>query len=616
MPAKINSDGSQQHGRCLYARRRRFEQTDKFYWQHCDKCLGCRMERYETTIGASIAEAIMSACTISVTLTYAPIEVDGEKVDPDGAIRHDHRHWDQFIRSLRKRYNVRAIRAPEYGSKDGRAHFHGILYFGWSREKLQALQTDMFAESFLAKKLVPAAVQKHEFQTYDRQVTWQEFAPPLVYKSIPKSEFMEVLDDPEQLFCTVRSNKRWGRYRQKWWPWPHGVVEAQLLHCPDPSFEMSDENALQGAVRYAVRYSFEDPWKDSKEFRGMRFDELPEHIRQATKFGSKTQKQGYAPQFHKPNKYAKELQESLNKRYGRGEIPLHDRLMTTNATYKPHGGLGRDYWPVKGRIDALAGDKIVNRTYQLAGVFKKAKRSEAKKNAAKGKLQPFVGRKQFTFYMTRTAFRHYARGFNLGRISMGYALTHGPDYVFQTMEDDVQNQRDANSGPFLYRLWEKLAVSQRLQMEENLSYMSPADIHGLAPRRQIDYWIENSDLGQWPKQRRDRNRNRKYGAPVDVVQISGTDSVTRTKQGRFIFRRNLDVETIWWERELLTVEDMLNALDGSLLPENARAMRIENEGKLDQTPLSKWRPDKIRDRMKRLVKRKMADSIEKGEAPF
>lgn len=88
----------------------------------CRKCRLCIRNRKSDWIGRCLAESKFSDKTYAVTLTYA--EEAGVS-----AVTLVYKDVQDFVKRLRKRYNVRYIAAGEYGTKKGRAHWHIILFF-------------------------------------------------------------------------------------------------------------------------------------------------------------------------------------------------------------------------------------------------------------------------------------------------------------------------------------------------------------------------------------------------------------------------------------------------------------------------------------------------------
>lgn len=88
----------------------------------CRKCWQCKRNRVNDLVGRCIAESKYSKKTYAVTLTYA----NDAGVN---AVTLVYKDVQDFLKRLRKRYDVRYIVAGEYGTAKGRAHWHIILFF-------------------------------------------------------------------------------------------------------------------------------------------------------------------------------------------------------------------------------------------------------------------------------------------------------------------------------------------------------------------------------------------------------------------------------------------------------------------------------------------------------
>jgi hypothetical protein len=88
----------------------------------CRKCKLCKRNRVNDLVGRCIAESRYSEKTYAVTLTYA----NDAGVN---AVTLVYKDVQDFLKRLRKRYDVRYIVAGEYGTAKGRAHWHIILFF-------------------------------------------------------------------------------------------------------------------------------------------------------------------------------------------------------------------------------------------------------------------------------------------------------------------------------------------------------------------------------------------------------------------------------------------------------------------------------------------------------
>lgn len=89
----------------------------------CRKCERCLDNRLNDLAGRAYAEALTSTRFVALTLTYA----DSMAVNSQVLVYKD---VQLLIKNLRNDgFDVRYLVAGEYGSKRGRAHWHGIFYF-------------------------------------------------------------------------------------------------------------------------------------------------------------------------------------------------------------------------------------------------------------------------------------------------------------------------------------------------------------------------------------------------------------------------------------------------------------------------------------------------------
>ena len=92
----------------------------------CRRCLGCRIQYRKEWGTRAVHEAQMHEHNSFITLTY-----DNEHLPRD--LNLDHKHWQKFIKSLRKRTGkkIRYMMCGEYGPKTHRPHFHAIIFGHW-----------------------------------------------------------------------------------------------------------------------------------------------------------------------------------------------------------------------------------------------------------------------------------------------------------------------------------------------------------------------------------------------------------------------------------------------------------------------------------------------------
>jgi hypothetical protein len=119
----------------------------------CRKCKLCIRNRKSDWIGRCLAESKFSDKTYAVTFTYA----DTANAN---AVTLVYKDFQDFMKRLRKDYNVRYIVAGEYGTKKGRAHWHAILFFKGEYPEIKE------------NKRVDWKYWKHGF-TYFQQPDWK-----------------------------------------------------------------------------------------------------------------------------------------------------------------------------------------------------------------------------------------------------------------------------------------------------------------------------------------------------------------------------------------------------------------------------------------------------------
>lgn len=94
----------------------------------CRKCEQCLRNKINDWVGRNIAESKVSTKTVAVTLTYGRNEAN-EKIH-ERTVALTYSDVQKYIKLLRRHgYDVRYFVTGEYGSLNGRAHWHGILHF-------------------------------------------------------------------------------------------------------------------------------------------------------------------------------------------------------------------------------------------------------------------------------------------------------------------------------------------------------------------------------------------------------------------------------------------------------------------------------------------------------
>lgn len=91
----------------------------------CGTCWQCVKRKTDHWVSRSIAEASVSTKTYALTLTYD----DNRMENPLSKTVLIYRDIQLFLKTLRRKYNVRYICCGEQGSAKDRSHWHIILFF-------------------------------------------------------------------------------------------------------------------------------------------------------------------------------------------------------------------------------------------------------------------------------------------------------------------------------------------------------------------------------------------------------------------------------------------------------------------------------------------------------
>jgi len=554
----------------------------------CKRCRDCRNFKHERIVSQAIAECVTSSVVLSVTLTYANIdfaqlaseatawideaqeefnealhadwpsqahinvafrelqqaqgylsdiqseaqkvgaycdgEFKSEKVAPAGALRLDYSHVELFLKRLRKAgYQFKKVSAGEYGGDYGRAHWHILLMFDYDQAT--------------TAKILQAVANNEDWSRIQSAGDWQEKAPPFV-ANLRGQEFQAAIADPDILVVSYpQSGGKTPKIRNTAWRfWPHGIVSGEIAKAPG----FNHPEQIEGAVRYPLKYLSKDAWKDSREYQKTPFEELPEHIKQQTKFGPwKTEKQIKAewkksvelgerdprqvPQLGEEwrkwsygNPYVKRLEEKLIEEFAsQEEVPIERQLFKGLYNYKCRGGMGSAYYEALGRqvCRNFKSDQC-DRGYQLGANYRKKrtnsdriKQTNWKASAAAGASQVFtntetgetvlVPRQRFNHVMGDTSYRSFWRGYNLELKSEGKAATIGPDGVVDTLDTSKAMASDSSSGSFGYHWWKRLSWSSRQSVEQSTADVPNSHLKGLFPMRWITSMEETSPYLGW-----------------------------------------------------------------------------------------------------------------------
>jgi len=482
------------------------DHTQQRHKRACGRCRQCRNFKHERIVGQAIAQAQTSGVVMTFTLTYADIE----GVTPDAAKRLDYSDIEKFLKRLRKAgYRFQKICCGEYG-KEGRAHWHLVLFFEW--------------DCVTKEKALEAIKNGLPIGNVGKNTDWRQLAPPYV-ANLRGKEFTHAINNPEILVVSYPQKGKTPKIRNPEWKfWPHGIVEAQIAKSP----EFYEPEHVEGSIRYPLKYVSKDAWKDSKKFQRIPFDELPEHIKQQTRFGPwytpeevlenwnndvrsglvKPLYEGHAAtaQEHRKwklgNEYVKELEADLLSEFSSAdEIPIERQLYKGQYHYKAKGGLGADYFRAMGAYVARHGTTDDNvRKYQL-GANWKAKQSSLGANEElsdsgsmrhvrdkNGKIIA-IPKKRFKYGMGNTSLRQFFEGYNVEAEKLRKPQTIGPDDIVETLETTTKKASDASSGAFGYHWWKKASVNTRASIEEATALMPDKHLVQLFPTR----WRRNME---------------------------------------------------------------------------------------------------------------------------
>lgn len=177
----------------------------------CGDCWRCKRNYVNDYVGRSLCEASVSEVACTLSMTYA--------TPKDGSLAHKvvtPYHFQLFMKLLRNAgHKVRYLCIGEYGKKNGRAHFHVILFF---------------------KKLVPLV---------DPETGEVRGVVPRFKDDYPHGTTQE--DAP---FCREIPQERMVHIRE----WPHGHIQV-------------DWSMSERAIRYVCKYLLaEDKAKDQYWF--------------------------------------------------------------------------------------------------------------------------------------------------------------------------------------------------------------------------------------------------------------------------------------------------------------------------------------------------------------
>lgn len=170
----------------------------------CRKCWKCRDRRIEDYVGRALLEAETSSQVVVLTLTYREGEMGA------GVLLYNDVQLS-LKRIRRAGYSVRHLTVGEYGSSEGRAHWHMVLFVQSDGRQFEIVQ------------------------------------PAQALPSVLGATRLEDLVPTKALVARQTTGKKLRRFA--WQFWPHGLVEC-------------DPETSEAALRYPLKYVFKDEAKE------------------------------------------------------------------------------------------------------------------------------------------------------------------------------------------------------------------------------------------------------------------------------------------------------------------------------------------------------------------
>jgi len=185
----------------------------------CRKCEQCVRNKINDWVGRNIAESKVSSKTFAITLTYGRNEANEQIHERTVSLTYS--DFQKYMKRLRRHgYNVRYFVTGEYGSLNGRAHWHAILHFYGK---------------------IPDYEQRQNFMQKDWDHGWSFWDGSMGYgaaRYVCKYILKETHDDVGQTFGPMMSKKP-----------PIGIKYFQQL---------AEQYVEQGLAPQDLEYSFPD----------------------------------------------------------------------------------------------------------------------------------------------------------------------------------------------------------------------------------------------------------------------------------------------------------------------------------------------------------------------
>lgn len=118
----------------------------------CGQCLACRINRRRKWTARILLEAAGYAQSIFITLTYSPETVPKRTIKGDRVDVLKKSDLQYFFRMMRRDPHIDTLRyfaCGEYGTKDGRPHYHAILFGKHFTAQMEAIVRHTWGKGFI-----------------------------------------------------------------------------------------------------------------------------------------------------------------------------------------------------------------------------------------------------------------------------------------------------------------------------------------------------------------------------------------------------------------------------------------------------------------------------------
>lgn len=492
-PEKTEDTGPEKvvAGRCKRPRMVTNKKTGKRFPEACGICLPCRDDREDSFVGGAVAEAASSARLYCLTLTYEdrPDGLGGFE-PPRAALRIDNDDYRRFIQTLRNEgFDVRGYSAAEYGEKNGRAHFHVLLFVQYSEGG-----RDWWRRNFVETGEMFAFVENCE------PLSPKTF---IALGKLPFRQMRRLCEDPN-VWLVYENAASLGRLPyQRIKQWPHGNVTIDLVKGP-LSF---DPIRIIKSVKYVAKYAIKCPWMDSAANKRKSFEELDEWTKQTarnhkTKWGA----------WVRGNPYKKKVVE-LRDEYMREhdltdekQVPLLYQPYLVPRPRAPRGGLGRDFFAALGVYRARHGANMLDRKYRVHGFNRNHTEASLRRYAkqTKGKLPGSkTSSKPWKFTATEAQYKVMGDAFNAELARLGRGASDGRNGSYRAILERREYTKLRASGPVGYDLIQRArTLEERDALIEQWGKLPLEKLKGLVPKPWIEELIANPPTKEWAAKRK------------------------------------------------------------------------------------------------------------------